>query len=653
MSKTFTSPVTTAIAAEQAGWCEVLDIYLTAAITTPIGSVSTIRLTTLPGNFSFFTPQVSPEPTGTQGNAATYTYWPWRRESIKSQVDSLNDKVAIDLSNVTGEWATAIAEIEWRDCYVVVRKVPLDQVGATAGDCAVLFIGQIDSADITLEQLRLTCSNSLASLNTVRPAANMHRNCRFRWADDDCTALRFRTTNYKTGTVGSGSTTTRIKSSGFSEDGATRRYVAEAVTADSTTDKITLTGHGLNDWDRIKIAATSLPGGLSADTWYYVRDKATNDFKLTTMPGGSAINITSNGSGVTIYSETLYGVDEVNAVAGASISASSDFGGHTAASLNYSTINFKSYFSFTSAAHNLTSGRRIQLGGTPPAGLSTGVDYYVRTLSTTLFTLHTSYIGATYPLFFVDVAYSSSATGSGTCTITTMEDYRSRGIQMNIDGQWRLNAASEWGTWTQAYLMIPDAQAGLENAALKPYVDIDLGSAKTLKTFLIRNTEGAGPNNMARVVQVFSSSASNFSSATFEGYAEVSQRGGEWTEMRLHSASSKRYWRICVRNLWGDSYGLSVFDKVRAFTNAVNYWQAGRIRFADNTTTASLQGVSRRVLFSFSGEVEVGPLPTAPVNGDTFTIERGCDRTFNHCCERNNVENFGGFTTLSELVVVR
>ena len=66
--KTLTSPVSTKAAASQSGWCEVYDFYLASSITTPWGTTNTLRLTTLANGFSFFTPQITPEPVGTQGN---------------------------------------------------------------------------------------------------------------------------------------------------------------------------------------------------------------------------------------------------------------------------------------------------------------------------------------------------------------------------------------------------------------------------------------------------------------------------------------------------------------------------------------------------------------------------------------------------------
>src|SRR4051812_22706251 len=102
------APVQAEITARQSGWCEVYDIYLKSAIVTPWGTVSVLRLTDLPAGLTFFTPQISPEPTGTQGNAAAYNYWPVKRQTVKSDSNFPSDKLQITASNVTTEWAAMI-----------------------------------------------------------------------------------------------------------------------------------------------------------------------------------------------------------------------------------------------------------------------------------------------------------------------------------------------------------------------------------------------------------------------------------------------------------------------------------------------------------------------------------------------------------------
>ena len=62
---------------------------------------------------------------------------------------------------------------------------------------------------------------------------------------------------------------------------------------------LTSNSHLLADGDVVQVSsAGTLPTGLSADTNYYVRDKTTNNFKLATTSGGTAIAYTNNGSGI-------------------------------------------------------------------------------------------------------------------------------------------------------------------------------------------------------------------------------------------------------------------------------------------------------------------------------------------------------------------
>lgn len=80
--------------------------------------------------------------------------------------------------------------------------------------------------------------------------------------------------------------------------------LSQSVTADSTTDKITLASHGFSADQKVVLSGTSAPGGLSFATTYYVITDTSSTFKLAATPGGGAIDITSNGSGVTLVTST-------------------------------------------------------------------------------------------------------------------------------------------------------------------------------------------------------------------------------------------------------------------------------------------------------------------------------------------------------------
>ena len=70
-------------------------------------------------------------------------------------------------------------------------------------------------------------------------------------------------------------------------------------TANASTDVLTAAGHPFADGDmvRLSVSGGSLPTGLSAMTDYFVRDAAAGSLKLAATAGGSAIDITSAGSG--------------------------------------------------------------------------------------------------------------------------------------------------------------------------------------------------------------------------------------------------------------------------------------------------------------------------------------------------------------------
>ncbi|MEX0853509.1 MAG: pilus assembly protein TadG-related protein [Bauldia sp.] len=76
---------------------------------------------------------------------------------------------------------------------------------------------------------------------------------------------------------------------------------ATPATVNSSTDVFTSNGHGLTNGTQVEFQSTgSMPGSLSTDTVYYVISSGltANNFKVSTWSGGSARNVTSNGSGL-------------------------------------------------------------------------------------------------------------------------------------------------------------------------------------------------------------------------------------------------------------------------------------------------------------------------------------------------------------------
>ncbi len=178
----------------------------------------------------------------------------------------------------------------------------------------------------------------------------------------------------------------------------------------ATSDIITASSHGLSDGNIIFVTTTgTLPAGLSVNTPYYVRDSTTNTFKVSTSAGGSAVDITSTGSGV----HSFYNSVKVP-----------DLRGTTPIGQGTKTLTF----TFLDAAVNtgtdvitvdsndtLHTGQAVALttSGVLPTGLSATTYYIIRTSATTI-KLATTVANANAGTA-VDI---TAAAGGGTHTLT-------------------------------------------------------------------------------------------------------------------------------------------------------------------------------------------------------------------------------------------
>jgi len=61
------------------------------------------------------------------------------------------------------------------------------------------------------------------------------------------------------------------------------------------TDRVNIVGHGLSDGQKVKFGFSG--GGITALTEYYVRNKTTDDFQLSTTPSGGILDLTSDQTG--------------------------------------------------------------------------------------------------------------------------------------------------------------------------------------------------------------------------------------------------------------------------------------------------------------------------------------------------------------------
>jgi hypothetical protein len=68
-------------------------------------------------------------------------------------------------------------------------------------------------------------------------------------------------------------------------------------TMDDTNDTLYSEAHGYSNTQTVVVWGSNLPPGLAVGTVYYVRDAATDSFKLAATSGGAAIDLTDEGEG--------------------------------------------------------------------------------------------------------------------------------------------------------------------------------------------------------------------------------------------------------------------------------------------------------------------------------------------------------------------
>lgn len=89
-----------------------------------------------------------------------------------------------------------------------------------------------------------------------------------------------------------------------------RQAAGDTFTANATTNVCTATDHQFADGTRVRLTTSgTLPSGLSLATDYYVISRTGDTFQLSATLGGSAVDITTTGSGthtVTQQAETSY-----------------------------------------------------------------------------------------------------------------------------------------------------------------------------------------------------------------------------------------------------------------------------------------------------------------------------------------------------------
>jgi hypothetical protein len=148
---------------------------------------------------------------------------------------------------------------------------------------------------------------SPASTDTIGNGESLH------FADKMVYLMGCNVREFPTATIAYGSPATELVSTAtvqylitFSQSvtgGSTSNFSLDdnvgAVDVNGSNDTITKTDHSLPNGTTIIFSAATAPGGITPGTVYFVREATRNTFKIEPSIGGSAIDITSNGTSVT------------------------------------------------------------------------------------------------------------------------------------------------------------------------------------------------------------------------------------------------------------------------------------------------------------------------------------------------------------------
>ena len=179
----------------------------------------------------------------------------------------------------------------------------------------------------------------------------------------------------------------------FDKGTITHSFTETAI--NDATDEITITNHGFATNDKVSISGTSLPGGLTASTYYAIRI-SDNTFKLTTTVDGlpSDLSAVAGTASITHTSEipasdsalllkvALAGYpDTIQGSVDAFIDAFFDILDFEVSNISHEFDSLTDVDSLTNfitiPAHGFENGNTVTFSGTSPTGLTNDTVYYI------------------------------------------------------------------------------------------------------------------------------------------------------------------------------------------------------------------------------------------------------------------------------------
>lgn len=231
------------------------------------------------------------------------------------------------IGGLSGGGQTTSTEFEWssfdmRDASQRVRlegqdaPTPEERVRGTANN-----ITQIHQETVGVSYTKLAAYGNLAGLNIADKSNPVNDELDWQTRIMLQQMARDIEVSYLTGTYQKPvDNTTERKTRGLlpaitTNVGTAGATVATGLTATAATDVINATAHGLANGTQITLTAIATgTAGLSVGTTYYVVNTAANTFKVAATSGGSAIDITTDGTGITVETTAAVGTDKLNSL---------------------------------------------------------------------------------------------------------------------------------------------------------------------------------------------------------------------------------------------------------------------------------------------------------------------------------------------------
>jgi hypothetical protein len=219
--------------------------------------------------------------------------------------------------------------------------------------------------------------------------------------------------------------------------------IVATVTVDAGTDIFTEVAHGFSIGTPLRFTTSgTLPAGLALLTTYYARDITTDTFKVSATPSGTAIDITTTGTGTHAVQGQAYNVSSTGVITsnnGANPFVSTAVGAGTAAEATYTKADGTVIYTtnvglqpisfavdtateiITAPYHNFANGDKVKfIGAALPSPLVINTEYEVGDVT------NVGLVNAAFKVYKDRAVVNITTAGTAPQTVTTFA-----GVQIN------------------------------------------------------------------------------------------------------------------------------------------------------------------------------------------------------------------------------